>query len=429
MSDDRVGAPVPRVLALGLSTDEVDSIRPLVGSVRVIQSVSEVHTEEHDVLISGEGALDRAWEFPCRLIFAPAPPESTPLRTAAPALHSSAEPRTQVVVQPKPARDFAVGQFARDEGVVSLVEASCRPDTEARSYRGLRLAGASSLQVRPLLTEQLEYPLILAALVESQPEEWRPSSTLWLPQSARARLVDWVRFALGWWRRSAAETFPLDAEWHRAARWSSLGELAARQTLREADEAEEQRLAEVADRRKGLEAELLAAESLGVSWRMLLTDDGDSLVSAVAGALQFLGFEVVDVDALPERKGKKREDLRVSHDGWTALVEVKGYRGAAKSNDLQQVTAAAIGYGTEHGVAPNALWLVANAWRNEDPAQRERALGSREDDIDAFAEHHHGCFIDTRDLFALRQRVALGDVTPREARAALTGATGRFTYR
>jgi hypothetical protein len=116
----------------------------------------------------------------------------------------------------------------------------------------------------------------------------------------------------------------------------------------------------------------------------------------------------------------------VRDDDSVALVEVKGFRGSAKSNDLQQVTAA----GTQHvlasGSAPDALWYVPNAFREADPEQREMALASRDEDLAAFGEHHHGCLIDTRDPFTLRQRVALGELEPDLARESLKKATQRY---
>jgi hypothetical protein len=69
---------------------------------------------------------------------------------------------------------------------------------------------------------------------------------------------------------------------------------------------------------------------------------------------------------------------------------------------------------------------VVNAYRDSDPAQRETPLGSREDDLATFAEYSSGSLIDTRDLFALRQLVATGQVTDEAARALLMDAGARF---
>lgn len=112
---------------------------------------------------------------------------------------------------------------------------------------------------------------------------------------------------------------------------------------------------------------------------------------------------------------------------WTALVEVKGYVGAAKSNDLNQVTRAAVAFAMTERRAPDALWYVPNPERNTDPGQRAVALAGREDDLTAFAENHDGCLIDTRELFRLRQDMATGQMSAEDARAVLKSARGRLT--
>jgi hypothetical protein len=187
-----------------------------------------------------------------------------------------------------------------------------------------------------------------------------------------------VRAAFDRWRTADPDAFPVTAEWRRADRWSSPDELAARGTLAEFDAEEARRRHEADEKRRELSEKVDEAENTGEEWRALLSDTGDDLVRAVQDAFELIGFNVIDSDALPENKGKKREDLRVEHDGWTALVEVKGYTGAAKSNDLQQLNGAAVAYAASTGSQADALWYVVNAYRDSDPAQRETPLGSRD---------------------------------------------------
>lgn len=144
------------------------------------------------------------------------------------------------------------------------------------------------------------------------------------------------------------------------------------------DSAERERLRTVEADHSGLTRVIDAARVGGDSWRELLSATGEELVEAVRTALLSLEFGVVDSDGLPEHKGKKREDLRVHDGSRTALVEVKGYAGAAKSNDIQQVSAASAIYAAAEGRVPDVLWYVVNTYRDADPSQRAQALQGRE---------------------------------------------------
>jgi hypothetical protein len=110
----------------------------------------------------------------------------------------------------------------------------------------------------------------------------------------------------------------------------------------------------------------------------------------------------------------------------TALVKVKGYSGAAKSNDLDQIKRVASSFAREEGRDPNALWYVPNLRRDIDPGQRSLALEGREDDLTSFADLFQGCLIDTRDLFALRQQAALERLSAVDAREQLKRASRRY---
>lgn len=267
---------------------------------------------------------------------------------------------------------------------------------------------------------------MLAGILEDDEAGTVRDSVFWLPDIARSALVDWVRAAFDRWRAADPDAFPLTAEWRRADEWSSPDELAARGTLASFDAEEARRREEADEKRRELSEKVDVAEGAGDAWRALLSDTGDDLVKAVQDALELMGFTGIDSDALPENKGKKREDLRVMQDGWTALVEVKGYAGAAKSNDLQQLNGAAVAYAAATGSQADALWYIVNAHREADPAQRETPLGSREDDLATFAEYSSGSLIDTRQLFALRQLVATNQMSKENARAALMSAGARF---
>lgn len=425
------GAQRPRALVHGLSANEVEVVRSIAGSVHVAESLGEVHAEEHDVLILvGFQFHHYSFGFPRRLVFSPAARPDRPKLPSASGVGGRGESwrsNTNMSTQFTPARDFEVTQDARTLGLASLVSRSCMP-APGTNYTGFHRPVHPERNTRSLLQEALKNPLTLAAILETAGEdEVVTDSAIWLPDIARSAFREWVSFAFEFWRERDPESFPLSAEWMTEDRWASPDEISARQEAAEFERAEAARLEAIDIERRTLTAAVEIAESVGETWRAMLTSTGDELVTAVKEAFELMGFAVQDADELPQHKSAKREDLRVSDGEWTALVEVKGYAGAAKSNDLSQVTRAAVFYAISEGKAPDALWYVPNPERETAPASRNVALVGREDDLAAFADDHHGCLIDTRDLFVLRQRVVDGTTSAEDARQELKTATGRYS--
>ena len=421
-------APRPRVLTVGLTEAEVEVLRPLAGSITTTtEEMEDVHFEEHDVLIHVRADFSDAAGLLSRRIAFAAPVEENPSDHMVGRIFGASGNRlpTMARTQFKPAHSFELTEIASQTGLSALVRRSCWP-AEKATYTGFPGAVHPPRTVYPLLRERLSDPRVLAGILEHVEDGTVRDSVFWLPDIARIALVDWVRAAFDRWRAADPDTFPVTAEWRRADQWSSPDELAARRTLGSFDLEEARRREEADEKRRELSERVDVAEGAGEAWRALLSDTGDDLVKAVHDALELIGFDVIDSDALPQNKGKKREDLRVKHEGWTALVEVKGYAGAAKSNDLQQLNGAAVAYAASTGSQADALWYVVNAYRDADPAQRETALGSREDDLATFAEYSSGSLIDTRELFVLRQLVATNQMSKEAARAALMSAGARF---
>lgn len=324
------------------------------------------------------------------------------------------------------ARDFEILEEARGLGIEGLVRRSCLPEPGV-NYTGFYTPVYPERHLLPFLREALDHPLTLAGLLEKRSiDDSVMDSVIWLPDMARVAFREWVLFAFSRWRIEAPDDFPLTAEWKAADRWASPEETFARAELANFDDAEAQRRASADEKRLGLANALESAQAKGAAWRSLLTATGDELVAAVSEALSTLGFEVVDSDTLPQHKGAKSEDLRVSDGEWTALVEVKGYEKGAKSNDLDQVKRASVTYARAEGREPDALWYIPNAQRDVDPSQRDEALAGWNEALASFGEMFHGCLIDSRDLFDLRQRVVLGTMTPEAARAELRSAIGRY---
>lgn len=435
MSEPFKGAPRPRVLVFGLTEVEIETIRPLAGSLVVAENPYDFHSEEHDVLIVTDANFsDHSHFIKRRLVFASKPEVAKPTgRVSSSFGGSSSAQSTAARTQFRPARDFEITEFSREHQLETLVRRSCFPQA-GFTYSGFTTPVYPERKTSVLAQELLAHPLALAALLEtdsSLPADdsspWQPNdSALWLPDMARTALKDWLLFMLARWRQADPEMFPETAQWKRSDKWAAPEEIEARMKLADFVAEEAKRRERASEMRERLTSALETAESEGESWRSLLSDSGAELVAAVKETLELFEFTVVDSDALPQHKGKKREDLRVSDGPWVALVEVKGYSRAAKSNDLQQLTSASVAFAATEGSVPDALWYLVNVHRDIDPAQREAALPDRNDDLAAFAAGHDGCLIDTRELFRLRQCVAIGQITPAEARKELRGAAARY---
>lgn len=239
----------------------------------------------------------------------------------------------------------------------------------------------------------------------------------------------WIDAVFKVWSEMWPDTFGQAAgDWTVRAEWQSAGERKANAT-RDAFESEAAaRTLQIQKERESistLQDSARAATNKGE--RRLLTSNGHELVAAVADALTRLGFRVTDQDAIADRsKSAKYEDLRIEspdEQDWAAIAEVKGYRGTAKSSDLQQVRRAAQTYERSVGKPPQAMWYVVNQLMGNDPEGRPAVLASNPDDVAIFAEDG-GLLLDTAELFRLLAKVELEEVKPRAARSLLVRSSG-----
>ncbi|MGK9149529.1 hypothetical protein KXS11_17980 [Plantibacter flavus] len=410
--------PYPRVMADGFSDAEMAVLRPLCGGLE--QMHSHWHPEEHDVLLTTNARMLAYSPVRFRIMFMPPPVEQ--------ADEYGASPYSRSWLQDKPARNLEITPFAEKERLAALVRNSCVPQAGAR-YRGINLPVDPAHTAYPLLYEKLSRPYVLAAILENNndPESAdRYQSTLWLPASARSHLADWFRYAVSRWRTRRPDLFPETAEWRSSDDWASPDERRARAALIDFDEEEDARRAEAAMQRATLVEQVESARIDGDNDRKILEATGEDLVAVVQRMLQDLGFDVIDADQMPQHKGKKREDLRVNDGAWTAVVEVKGYTGAAKSNDLMQVQRAMTMYAATEKKMPDAAWYVVNTHREMDPSQRPDPLVERAEDVADFADNSDGTVLDSRELFKLWRSVRGGELSADEARSVLRENRGYF---
>lgn len=242
------------------------------------------------------------------------------------------------------------------------------------------------------------------------------------------------------WHQDDRLRFPGPPDWARQKAWMTREELQLQEVVEQAQAQLEQQKSELEMKIAAAEAELAEAQLRHDNdERVLLTGQGENLVSAVHSLLSRLGFEVEDVDekraaedaatgVTPPRP--KMEDLRVSDPDspWTALVEVKGYGGGGKTRDFQKITRFVDIYTNQNGGAlPDATWYVVNQFLDTPPDSRPQLLPSESEDVDVFVEDANGVVVDTRELFVLDRLVALGELTAEQARRRLMDAQRRFS--
>jgi hypothetical protein len=236
-----------------------------------------------------------------------------------------------------------------------------------------------------------------------------------------------VKAALGEWAKRDPKIFPL-ANWVNQSQWRTPAENRAATQLEKLQAKRVALLRRLDTRQQNLEAELAEARrSAEIHERLLLTQQGDRLVSVVAECFSDLGFGVKNMDN-EYPAGDRLEDLQLTAPealDWTALVEVRGYRRGAQLNDLLRFSRFRSRFVARHGREPGAQWYVANQFLEHDPTTRPPILQGNDTELRTFGEDG-GVAIDTADLFRLWMTVKDGRLTSEEARLRLIQARERF---
>lgn len=179
---------------------------------------------------------------------------------------------------------------------------------------------------------------------------------------------------------------------------------------------------ELAAEQERLETELAAeSENANRGVRQILWAHGDGLESAVEQILNDLGFGVQNMDSGLRPEEPKREDLRLTfdgHPGWEAIVEIKGYTAGIKTNDARQIREHREHYLSENGQLPDlTLWIV-NPYSKDDPPARPTA----DSNVSSSAELVGAVCVQSTDLYQLWMRVAHGDLAAADAAQQLVDA-------
>lgn len=419
--------PRPRLLVYGFPQTLADAVASAYPTRKVVDYPGQVDETEYDVLVTPGSAWTSDRLFTLSFGGSTRPNFKVPDGNS-PTIGFN-EHRTSV------SKVFLLPPDLPDE-ISELVTTRLIPRLQARPNNPVLdwLVDVNTpLAIRRALPDvrQLVNPFVLTArdeILAASIELPGGLAECWcLPSMKVGDVQAWLSTAPTVWRQRSPLAFPIRLDWNENPQWATPEELAIRKELTVLENEKRLALAALAKREAALQNNLRSASATAQAGiRKLITTKGDALVDAVAGCLSDLGFRVTDMDSV-RPKGDKVEDLRVGlpdDDEWIALVEVKGYGKAAKSNDLLAFTK----YVARYGRAPGSCWYIVNQFCGSDPSERPVALAGREEELATFADAANGAVIDTAELFKLWAAVARRELSPADGRLALVEARGRYSF-
>ena len=376
LSEDKEGFEIvtvqrPRVAAIGLDDHQLESIRPLCGTLRSADSpvgyartYSWTETDVAVVIAQDISPIIRSVNV-LSIGTLPPPRTKSPSQPSAPRIN----PR---FVRPNTERETRV-----------LPHHNCPGTCPANSYMTLatdlskqlgRIEGDPPTPVAGMRKTSDENNHVLIATTSGRPLAMRQHVAAF-PNAASAIVLLLPRTVTNlraWFRVFLIDVHNLDSsrvpnspprlvtppDWYTAEERRLADRISdATQTIEHLQVERERLAAELAS----------ATENADAGMRRVLWAGGDELVSGVRDILTHLGFVVRDMDSELAPGAARGEDFRLTiqdRPGWEAIVEVKGYAKGTKTNDARQIREQRDRYIAKNHRQPDLTLWVANPHRH-----------------------------------------------------------------
>ena len=408
--------PRPRVAAIRLNKQQIESIAPMCGDLRTADSLdgylNDYSWTETDITILGDGASVTRYVRGHVLTVNP-----NGFRWTG---HSdSRQSGSTLDTHPTTERELQV-TAACPERYKNLAEELTRQLRRAENPLSMLTPHAYSLNKVSVLIETTSHLAVASRFLFKNLTASRSPGAVALALPSRASLSAWFRVFLD-------DLHDLDPARVPQAP-PRLGNPSDWYTPEERTLADQ--IAKIADKIEDLQAKQdrittdleAASKRADAGMRRALWADGDELVVAVGDILTELGFDVRHMDAERQEGEPKREDLRLrlpERSGWETLAEVKGYSRGTRTNDARQIREHRDHYIKEEGRSPDLTLWIANPHRGMDPSSRNPP-GSNVGETAANVEAVH---VLTTDLYKLWTLVATDRLEKAQAVQQLIGAT------
>ncbi|MCV2460240.1 hypothetical protein OEB94_13255 [Streptomyces sp. ICN988] len=153
------------------------------------------------------------------------------------------------------------------------------------------------------------------------------------------------------------------------------------------------------------------------SWKILIYAQGEPLERRVAQAFQLFGFDLLEAV-------EGRADLRLSHEGRPAVVEVKGLTKSAAEKNAAQLEKW-VSEEIEAGETQPKAILVANTWRETRPD--ERVETSFPNQMLKYAQDRGHCLVTGAQLLAMVRTVLHSPERAKDIAEQLLATVGTTT--
>lgn len=216
--------------------------------------------------------------------------------------------------------------------------------------------------------------------------------------------VEWASAIFNYWAESMPDDHPFYIPWRKDPKWMTPKELEAFNELERLNKEEDAVLARINAARMRANQhfqEHHAIANNGIK-KLLDSKKDKELVSITKDVLTEMGFSVQDVDEISP-PGQFAEDLRLSHPDFCGevLCEIKGFKGGAKREDLDQIRWHIAQYRRDNDKGPYRSWFIVNGQFGELPGRRYAPFHSDKEAVRSLEDNEKILVIGTCDLYRL----------------------------